>query len=211
MRFDRKYLVVYLLWLVLLGAIVEGLWSGNLNLAIIAFLTLGLMATPFVSQRLLSIKLPSSFITAITIFFFATLFLGEACGFYERFWFWDVLLHAGSAIGLGLVGTVLILYLIRADKLRTAPVTAAIFAFCFAVTFGVFWEIFEFGIDWFFHLNMQKSGLVDTMVDLMVNCVGAAIGGAAGSLYLKGKQAGGFAALIAEFIQHNRRLFGPTR
>ena len=38
---------------------------------------------------------------------------------------------------------------------------------CFAITIGALWEVFEFGMDQLFGLNMQKSGLLDTMGDLI--------------------------------------------
>ena len=38
---------------------------------------------------------------------------------------------------------------------------------------GVIWEIFEFSLDYVIGLNMQKSGLVDTMGDLIVNSIGS--------------------------------------
>ena len=38
------------------------------------------------------------------------------------------------------------------------------------MTIGVIWEIFEFTMDHVFDLTMQKSGLPDTMTDLIVDC-----------------------------------------
>ena len=49
----------------------------------------------------------------------------------------------------------------------------ALFSFCFAITMGTIWEIYEFGLDQVFGLYMQRSGIVDTMTDLMVDTVGA--------------------------------------
>lgn len=207
MRLSRRYTVVYILCLVLAGSALYGLFSGRLEIALVGLITLALTLAPFLIPRLFGIRLPSGFITAIALFLCATLFLGEVGDFYERIWWWDIVLHGGSAIGIGLVGVVLMLILLRGERIAAAPILISLFAFCFAVTVGVFWEIFEFCMDWFFGFNMQKSGLVDTMTDLMVDCLGAAIGAGSGFLYLKEKQAGGPAALIAEFVEKNRRLF----
>src|SRR5690606_41825913 len=60
-------------------------------------------ATLFRSDRF-QITLPVGFFAWIALFIFGTIFLGEALNFYERYWWWDLLLHAGSAMGFGLVG-----------------------------------------------------------------------------------------------------------
>ena len=39
------------------------------------------------------------------------LVLGEVGDFYERYWWWDVVLHGGSAVAFGLVGSLLMLML----------------------------------------------------------------------------------------------------
>ncbi len=46
-------------------------------------------------------------------------------------------------------------------------------AFSFAVSIGTLWEVFEFGMDILFGLSMQKSGVIDTMDDLIVDAIGA--------------------------------------
>lgn len=37
---------------------------------------------------------------------------------------------------------------------------------------GGIWEIFEFAMDQVFGMNMQKSGLIDPMWDLIVDALG---------------------------------------
>jgi len=70
-----------------------------------------------------------------------------------------------------------------------SPLLVAVFAFTFAITMGVLWEIFEFAIDWVFGTTMQSwdlphdttligrafqgSGLRDTMSDLIIDSIGA--------------------------------------
>jgi len=45
---------------------------------------------------------------------------------------------------------------------------------------GALWEVFEFGMDQIFGMNMQKSGLVDTMGDLIVDAIGAGLAAMSG-------------------------------
>jgi len=194
-------------WFMLAGVAVAGLAFGTYDVSIIAVSALLLSLSPFFIERLLQIDIPAGFSVAIAAFLVATLVLGEVGDFYERFWWWDLVLHTGSAIAFGLVGVVLMLVLLRGRKLEAAPITVAFFAFCFAVTVGTIWEIWEFFLDQAFGLNTQKSGLVDTMWDLIVNCAGAGIGAAAGFAHLKGWKGGPLAAELRAFARQNPKLF----
>ena len=145
-------------------------------------------------------------LTVVT-FVGGTLFLGEVYGFYDRFWWWDILMHFGSAMGFGLIGFVVVFMLFQGDRFAAPHWTIAFCAFCFALAIGATWEVFEFAMDQIFDMNMQKSGLLDTMVDLIVNLVGALIAALTGWLYLKGVTAPGVHHLLDEFITRNPRFF----
>ena len=200
---------LYLIWMVLIGEALRGLVTGAYSVTFIAMGTIILTLAPLLSQRLLNVSLPSSFIVAIAAFLLGTLVLGEARAFYKLYWWWDLVLHAGSAMGFGLIGVILMLILVRGDKISAAPITVSVFAFSFAVMIGVLWEIFEFWMDQSFGLNMQKSGLVDTMWDLIINCLGAGVGALAGWLYMIGHTRAPLAGWIREFVMRNRRFFRP--
>ena len=96
-------------------------------------------------RKQFNIILPIEFALGIVVF--ATLFLGEASDFYNRFWWWDVVMHAGSAIAIGLIGVIVLYMLIRSDRLRANAGIMAFFAFTFALAIGTLWEIFEFFMD----------------------------------------------------------------
>lgn len=200
-----------LVWLALLLEAAVALATGALSVAFIALATFALTLAPIYVQRLTGVKIPAGFTFAIALFLLATLFLGEVRDFYNRFWWWDSVLHFGSAIGFGLIGVVLMLILVRGDRLQASPFMVALFAFCFAVTIGAIWEIFEFAIDQTLGTNMQKSGLVDTMKDLIVDCIGAFLGAFAGYAHLKGWHRWLFTGAIRDFIESNAHLFGRKR
>ncbi len=199
--------VTWAIWLVLVGdaifAAATQRWS--VLFVVISALFLTLLPTIFVSR--FQIRLPNSFLGAISIFVFCTLFLGEVYDFYERYWWWDILLHGGSAIGFGLIGFLFVFYLFEGDRYAAPPIAVAFVAFCFAVTIGTGWEIFEYAMDQFFGMNMQKSGLDDTMGDLIVDAIGASIGATVGFLFLKGREVGGLSGMIDEFLHLNRESF----
>jgi len=207
MRFQRQSWIVYIVWLILIITAIWSLISGRWTPGLVAICTLGLTFVPFAFEDYYQIKIPVPFTAAIITFICGTLFLGEVGDFYERFWWWDIFLHTGSAVGFGLVGFIAMFILLKGDKLAAPPLTVAMFAFCFAISIGAIWEIFEFGMDQLFAMNMQKSGLVDTMYDLIVDTIGAFIGAAAGYSYLKNEEHGWLTGLIAEFVQLNKRLF----
>ena len=199
--------ITYLIWGFLtvtgLFALVTGRWS----VAFVSLATLCLTFLPLLLQSWSGVRIPTGFIAAIIFFIMASLFLGEVGDFYERLWWWDVFLHSFSAIGFGMIGTVLILMMVESERLEASAFLAAFFAFCFGIAIGAIWEIFEYWMDQIFGLNMQKSGLVDTMYDLMVDCLGAAIGASAGYAYLKGSRSGFLTGPIARFIHENRWMF----
>ncbi|MCG7574704.1 hypothetical protein MHM39_14120 [Phaeobacter sp. CNT1-3] len=187
-----------------LASLLAGRWAG----AFVAFGTLAVSLAPLFVARWADIKVPPSFIAAIVAFVGGTLFLGEVFDFYETFWWWDIAMHGSSAVGFGLIGFVLIFMMFQGDAYAAPPIAMAFFAFCFAMAIGAFWEIFEFSMDQLFGLNMQKSGLMDTMGDLIVDATGALIGAGAGWVYLTYRnRRRGLTRVIEEFVRNNPRLF----
>jgi hypothetical protein len=205
---NRPPIILYLTWVILIGAAVGGFLTGAFSVTFVAAGTLLLSLVPIWVGEKIGVALPTAFVSAIAAFLCATLVLGEVGDFYERYWWWDVVLHGGSAVAFGLVGSLLMLMLVKGNRLTAAPFTVAFFAFCFAVMIGAVWEIWEFTLDQLFGLNTQKSGLVDTMWDLIVDPGGALIGAGAGWAYLKGRQNGPLTNAIHAFVDKNRRLFG---
>ncbi len=211
MRVLNQSWIVNLVRAILLGEALFSIATARWSTLFVAVATLSLTFAPTLFAKRLHIILPTVFVVWIVLFLFATLFLGEVFDFYERFWWWDVLLHGGSAIGFGLLGFLFIFMLFQGDSYFAPPFVVAGLAFCLAVTIGVIWEVFEFAMDQSFGLNMQKSGLIDTMYDLIVDCIGASIGALGGYLYLKGYRRGGMPGLIDAFVQRNRRLYQRLR
>ncbi len=199
-----------IIWVILFVDAVISVFTGRWSTLFICLAVFGLTFLPtFFSERF-HIHLPLAFLAAFSAFVFATLFLGEVYDFYERFWWWDVVLHGFSAVGFGIIGFLFVFYLFEGDKYAAPPWAVALIAFCFALAIGTLWEIFEFAMDRFFGLNMQKSGLVDTMSDLIVDAVGALIGAGSGFFWLKGRNTT-LSGLIEEFVETNQRFFRRVR
>ena len=211
MTFRGHAYLTYAVWITLCVAFVSALIGGRWSLAFVAVLTFVLSIALALAVARFRIQLPLSFFAGIVLFIFGTIFLGEAFDFYERYWWWDIALHGGSAVGFGLIGFLFVLTLFEGDRLAAPHWALALITFCFAMTIGVSWEVFEFAMDQLFGLNMQKSGLVDTMWDLIVDMIGASIAVLAGFAYLKGRDRRGLARVIAEFVRLNKRFFTRQR
>lgn len=209
--FADQPLLAKLIWCGLFLTALVALFFARWQLAFVSTVTLMLSLAPVVISRWANVKVPDSFVVGVVLFVGGTLFLGEVFDFYERYWWWDVAMHGGSAIAFGLTGFLLIFMMFQGDRYVAPPFAVSVFAFCFAVTIGVAWEVFEFSMDQLLGLNMQKSGLVDTMGDLIVDAVGAGVGAAAGYFYLHGVERGGLTGLIDEFVRRNPRFFRRKR
>ena len=143
-----------------------------------------LTLTPAIIERQLRVKLPVEFTLITCVFLYASFGLGEVRDFYDRFWWWDLMLHGVSAIVMGLIGFLAIYVFYMTHRVRVKPIYVAIITLALAISVGTLWEILEFAADWVFDTNMQKSGLVDTMTDLVTDAVGGIIAAATGYYYV---------------------------
>lgn len=202
-------------FIVALGVAAE-LYEGHWLNAVVVFGILLLTFLPTVLARRVQVHVPIEFELLAIAFVFAALFLGETRDYYGRFWWWDLALHATSGGLLGILGVLLVYILNETPRIdvRMKPGFVAFFAFCFAVAGGAVWEIFEFGMDEFFGMNMQKpmlgdpSGLTDTMWDLVVDTIGALVVSVVAYYYMKRRTESFVGRWIHRFVEANPRLFG---
>lgn len=199
------------LWGGLATAVVISVLLGVWSLAFVSGATLALSVAPAVLASRFALALPAPFLIAITLFVIGSILLGEAFAFYDKVWWWDLALHGSAAVGFGLIGFLFVFMLFEGDRFSAPPFAIAFLSFCLAVTVGGLWEIFEFAMDQVFGFNMQKSGLNDTMGDLIVNALGAVVAAAAGYSYLTGHGERVFGPLLEQFIDANRRLYARAR
>ncbi len=198
---------ILIIWALLLIAGLVALGLARWSLAFVSFATLALSLLPPLLAARWSLTLPLPFLIITTFFFFAAIFLGEAFDFYERLWWWDLALHGSSAVGFGLTGFLFVFMLFEGDRFAAPPSAIAFITFCVSMTVGAIWEVFEFSMDTSFGLNMQKSGLNDTMIDLMLNAVGGLVASLTGYIYLVRNSAGVLGIGLSLFIRHNQRLY----
>lgn len=183
-----KFWISSVFRILLIVAAILAVFNRNwINLAL-SLLTLFLTFLPTIIQKKFSIEFPSEIEIVILVFIYASMYLGEIKSYYIKFWWWDLFLHTLSGIIFGAIGFywVYILNKERSVAIKMSPLFVAVFSFSLAMSIGAIWEIFEFSMDTLFGTNMLKSGLVDTMWDLIVNTFGALLVSLLGYRYLKG-------------------------
>lgn len=189
----------------------EQLWMSAAGLLAIMAIT----SAPALLGRRLPVRIPREYEILAILFVFAALFLGEFRSYYARFWWWDIALHVTSGLLLGIVGFLLVYVLNESSRIdmHMRPRFVALFAFVFAVACGAVWEMFEFGMDQLFGTQMQKpmlgdpSGLTDTMWDLIVDTLGAAVISGFGWWNMKQKSRSFLEVWKEKFFERNPRLF----
>ena len=163
------------------------------------FLGIFMMLLPGILAHRISIKVPHIMHIAFIIFLYCAIYLGEVRDFYNTVPNWDTVLHTFSGFMLGALGFSFVVILNNSDRVpvNLSPVFVSLFAFCFALSLGVFWELYEYLFDGLLGLNMQKTrlpdgtllighaALTDTMKDLFVDAIGAFIISIVGFISLK--------------------------
>ena len=88
---------------------------------------------------------------------------GELNAYYVKIPIWDDILHTVNGFLCAAVGFALIDIFNRNEKFKfqLSPLYVAIVAFCFSMTIGVLWEFFEFGVDNFLGMDMQKDVIIN--------------------------------------------------
>jgi hypothetical protein len=194
---------------IVVGLLVSALYGDWTNVFWIGLIFLATFI-PTVIKKQSRLYFPLEFELFIVLFIFLALFLGEIHYYYHIFWWWDLFLHGQSGILVGILGFI-IAYILNEQshfRLKMKPAMTAVFAFNFTLAFGVLWEIFEFTMDQLFGTNMQKSGLMDTMFDLILNTFGALVISLLGYLWMrKVINFWIFDKSISKFIKYNRHLF----
>lgn len=168
----------------IVGAILA-VYDGNwMSLGLTIFI-LAVTFLPGVLKRMFHIPIPGGFSLIVILFIYGGTFMGDTLQFYNRFWWWDIMLHSISGPILGNMGFLIINNLVwckgigfqglknRGIQDIISPAFRALFAVCFAVALGAAWEIFEFSMDKLLHFSMQEASLDDTMWDIILNALGA--------------------------------------
>lgn len=143
----------------------------NYENAFLCVLTLFLFIIPSIIQLQFRIELPKTLEAIILVFIFAAEILGEISSFYILFPMWDTVLHTLNGFLAAAIGFSLVDLLNESDRMefKLSPLFMAIVAFCFSMTVGILWEFYEFGMDQFMGLDMQKDTILHSFHSVMLD------------------------------------------
>ena len=156
------FAVYVVLRLMVLAVLVWSLVNGRFENVFVCALTLVLFLVPAFFQKNFGIELPTTLEIIIMLFIFAAEILGEIGAYYVKVPLWDTMLHTTNGFLCAAVGFSLVDLLNRNNrfKFHLSPLYLSIVAFCFSMTIGVLWEMFEFGADMLLATDMQKDFIV---------------------------------------------------
>ncbi|HWS43086.1 MAG TPA: hypothetical protein VN421_08380 [Pseudoflavonifractor sp.] len=165
------YIVLRLL---VIAVMVAQFFNGNFENVFLCVLTLILFLVPSFIERTIRIDLPDTLEVIILLFIYAAEILGEIRAYYIQFPYWDTMLHTMNGFLCAAIGFSLLDILNRDDhfSFTLSPLYLAIVAFCFSMTIGVLWEFFEWAMDVFFHLDMQKDTVLHSISSVMLDPAG---------------------------------------
>lgn len=167
-------LVYFILRLLVILVMVAQFFNGNFQNVFLCILTLVLFLMPVALERRLKIDLPDTLEVIILLFIFAAEILGEIQEYYIIIPYWDTMLHTMNGFLCAAIGFSLVDLLNREEQISLflSPFYMAVVSFCFSMTIGVLWEFFEFAMDQFFLLDMQKDWVVNTISSVMLDPAG---------------------------------------
>ncbi len=170
-----SFIVFNVLRLIVIGIMIRSFFLQNYATLFLCALTVALLYLPSWLQVRLHIELPPVLEITIFCFIFAAEILGEVHAFYIIIPSWDTILHTLNGFLAAAVGFSLVVLLNNDEKLtfELSPSFMAITAFCFSMTVAVIWEMFEFSMDWFFLLDMQKDTIINSIYSVNLDPMGS--------------------------------------
>jgi len=157
------FAVYVVLRLIVIVAIVISLLRGRYENVFSCVLALILFLVPAFFRKNFGIELPDVMEILIMLFIFSSIVLGEISCFYVKIPIWDTVLHTVNGFLCAAIGFSLVDILNRNNrfKFNLSPLYLSIVAFCFSMTIGVLWEMFEFGADMILSTDMQKDFVIN--------------------------------------------------
>ena len=171
---QNKKLILTVYWvlrfLVVLTMVLQA-FNRDYQSVLVCALTLVLFMLPSIIERRLHIDLPDTLEIVLLLFIFAAEILGEIREFYVRIPHWDTALHTINGFLFAAIGFCIVNLLNENKKvsMSLSPFYMAVAAFCFSMTIGVLWEFFEWGMDSWFDLDMQKDAILTSISSVSIH------------------------------------------
>ena len=177
-------------------------YLNQIQMCVLALVCLNI---PVFFQKKLKVRIPDFIAVIVYLFIFIHFVLGEIYRFYDHYILFDKILHTTGGAIIAFIGFSVVLSFtnLKSKKVKLSPFFIVLFSFCFALSIEYIWELIEYAVDSIGYKiaglngpNMQRwqdgiiadngdgtyvtnavrgSGLTDSMMDMLVNIVGAAI------------------------------------
>jgi len=159
---DKKSFIAYtVLRILVLLTFVRQIMLKEWDNAFLCLFSLVLFLIPFFIESKFKISIPSTLEIIVLCFIFSAEILGEINSFYVRIPHFDTILHTINGFICAGIGFALIDLLNGNIKdIKLSPLFVSIVAFCFSMTVGVMWEVFEYSADQLLGFDMQKDTLI---------------------------------------------------
>lgn len=169
-----SFIVYSVLRILVIAVVCIQAYERNFESVFLGILTLILLLVPSFVQVTFRVEIPTLLESIVLLFIFAAQILGEINGFYVIFPFWDTMLHTLNGFLAAAIGFSLVDILNKSEKLvfQLSPFFAVLVAFCFSMTIGVVWEMFEFGMDYLGGFDMQKDTILHTISSVHLDPTG---------------------------------------
>lgn len=167
----RSVAIYFVLRFLVTALMIHHIIRGNYNEVFVCVLTLVLFFIPAILDRGFNIKLPTALEIVIIVFIFCAEILGELQHFYTTYKHWDTILHTVNGFLMAAIGFAMIDILNQSPKIHLdmSPVFVAFVAFCFSMTIGIVWEFFEYFMDKWLILDMQKDFIVNDFASVTLH------------------------------------------
>lgn len=183
-KYERRYMKItrYISYFFIVLGVSTGIYNifnSTLYYALIAFASSLIPFIPPLFFRVTGMKPVYTLTFVVDVFCCLAFTVGMVYGGMINIPQYDKFLHFMSGILFTLVGLVIYYHLKHEKKVeKTDGPQATVFCVSFSMLIAVFWEIFEYGINFILHNDPQKvaeTGVNDTMQDIIFCLIGAVV------------------------------------
>lgn len=155
-----KRLLFYYCMILLVGfSLAVSCFRRDIEHIFLCILALVLFSVPTILKNRFKLSIPAFLEVMVVAFILCGIVLGEVENFFIKFKYWDTILHTVNGVLCAAISLSLVTLLNKQERIlfRLSPVFLFLVAVSFSMMIGVLWEFFEFGMDYFLHMDMQKD------------------------------------------------------
>lgn len=178
---SQERLIARGLQLVLVGLFVYGVWTAQVDIAVMAGIALGITFLPALLRREYGYSMDAGLVLWLTVAMI--LHTAGYLGPYNQYQWYDEITHTVSATIIAGVGYASFRALeLHSDAINVPSKFRAVFIVVFVLAAGMFWEVVEYTLGGL----VIVYGIDDIVTDMVANAAGAVIVAVWGTGYVNG-------------------------